>query len=260
LEHRAAQLQTANAELEGEVAIRKQTETALQESNSALEAFSYSVSHDLRAPIRAMQGFAKVLQEDHAARLDEMGMECLERIVNGAERMDALVQDLLTYSKLGHTCLDLSPLPLDEILSETLLQLEPELKSRGAAVRITTPFPVVMAHETTLVQVLINLIGNATKFVPDGVKPRVEITSRVEEGSAVISIKDNGIGIASENQPRIFRVFERLHSVDDYPGTGLGLAIVRKGVERMGGQVGLESEPGKGSIFWIKLPLSKSAD
>jgi PAS domain S-box-containing protein len=260
LEQRAAQLQTANAELEAEVAIRKQTESALQESNSALEAFSYSVSHDLRAPIRAMQGFAKVLQEDHAARLDEMGMECLERIVSGAERMDALVQDLLTYSKLGHTCLDLSPLSLDESISEALLQLEPELKARGAAVRVVTPFPVVMAHETTLLQVLINLIGNATKFVQNGTSPRVEITSRAEDGFAVLAIRDNGIGIASENQPRIFRVFERLHSVDDYPGTGLGLAIVRKGIERMGGQVGLESEPGKGSTFWIKLPLSKSAD
>jgi PAS domain S-box-containing protein len=256
LEQRATQLQATNAELEAEVAIRKRAEFALQESNSALEAFSYSVSHDLRAPIRAMQGFAKVLMEDYGGSLDAMGLECAERIVNSAERMDTLVHDLLVYSKLGHTQLDLEPISLGEVVTEALVHLEPELKARDASVQVASPLHTVTAHRTTLLQVLLNLIANGTKFVAKGVKPEMEIRSRAEGEKVLLTVKDNGIGVTPENQSRIFRVFERLHNNDDYPGTGLGLAIVRKGVERMGGRVGIDSAPGEGSVFWIEFPLS----
>jgi signal transduction histidine kinase len=257
LEQRATQLQSTNAELEAEVAIRKRTEAALQESNTALEAFSYSVSHDLRAPIRAMQGFARILIEDYGNVLDKIRVECAERIVNSAERMDSLVHDLLIYSKLGHTELTLQPISLDEIVTECLVQLEMDLKTRSATVHVDGPLPVVKGHLTTLIQVFINLIGNGTKFVAKGTKPHIEIRGKTQGEFAVITLTDNGIGISPENQGRVFRVFERLHSGDDYPGTGLGLAIVRKGVERMRGQVGVESKPGEGSNFWVKLPLSK---
>lgn len=257
LESRADQLQAANAELEAEINTRKRAELALQESNSALEAFSYSVSHDLRAPIRAMQGFAKVLLEDYATVLDELGKECALRIANAAERMDTLVHDLLIYSKLGHTALQLTSVSLEKLLQDMIAQIQPELQSRNATVEVIGPLPVVSAHPTTLAQVLTNLITNGTKFVPKDVRPRVRVSSRIEDSEAIISVEDNGIGIAPEDLSRIFRVFERLHSADDYPGTGLGLAIVRKGVERMGGQVGVESEVGKGSRFWIRVHLSK---
>ncbi len=258
LKQRADQLQSANSDLEAEVATRKRAEAALQESNSALEAFSYSVSHDLRAPIRAMQGFAKVLLEDYTEALDETGQECANRIVNAAERMDTLVNDLLVFSKLGHTTLQLTPISVCEVALEGVAQLDVELKSRNAQVEIVEPLPTVMAHGTTLVQVLVNLIANGVKFVAQGVIPQVKISSETDGDSAIISVQDNGIGIAPENNARIFRVFERLHSADDYPGTGLGLAIVRKGVERMGGTAGVESQPGKGSRFWVKLPLAST--
>jgi PAS domain S-box-containing protein len=257
LEHRAREVGATNMELQNEIATRQQTEVALHESNSALEAFSYSVSHDLRAPIRAMQGFAKVLLEDYGSVLDEMGKECALRIVSAAERMDCLVQDLLIFSRLGHTKLDLTPVRLHECLLETLGNLEYEIRLKNASVDIREPLPTVLAHSTTLTQVFQNLIGNALKFVPAGRTAAIKIWSEVESGTATIWIEDNGIGIEPENQDRIFKVFERLHGADEYPGTGLGLAIVKKGTERMKGAVGVHSTPNVGSRFWIKLPLAK---
>ena len=256
LASRADELQRTNAELEAEVATRKRAEEALQESNSALEAFSYSVSHDLRAPLRAMQGFARVLLEDYGESLDELGKDCANRIVNASERMDALIQDLLIYSRFGHTELQLTNVDLNELLKEVSQHIEPEVQQRKGRLVIHSPLPVVRAHLMTLRQVLINLVTNGLKFVDEGVLPQVEIRADRKGSDAILSIRDNGIGINSEDQTRIFRVFERLNTAEAYPGTGLGLAIVRKGVERMGGQVGVDSAPGEGSCFWIRLPLS----
>jgi PAS domain S-box-containing protein len=260
LEQRAEELQSANAELQTEVSVRKKAEEALQESNSALEAFSYSVSHDLRAPIRAMQGFAKVLLEDYSGSLDEMGRDCATRIVHAADRMDNLVHDLLVFSRLGHTTLELRPISLQETLLEVLGHLEGEVESRQASINIEPDLPSVLAHDVTLTQILVNLISNGMKFVPAGVTPRITVRSEKEADVVRLWIEDNGIGIPSEDQSRIFKVFERLHGADSYPGTGLGLAIVRKGVERMSGQVGVESEVGKGSHFWLRLKLSDSSN
>jgi PAS domain S-box-containing protein len=256
LAQRAAQLQETNAELETEVLTRKKAECALQESNSALEAFSFSVSHDLRAPIRAMQGFAKVLLEDFHASLDEVGRECAARIVTAAERMDCLVNDLLIYSRLGHTTLQLSSVSLGEVALETIGQLEEEIKAGAATVTVLEPLPSVKAHPLTLTQAVLNLVSNSLKFVPAGVTPVIKIWAERGGGCVTLWIEDNGIGIAPEHHSRIFRVFERLQSAEDYPGTGLGLAIVRKGVERMGGMAGVTSTSGAGSKFWIKLPLA----
>lgn len=255
LEQRAKELGKTNDELQAEVATRERAEIALQESNSALEAFSYSVSHDLRAPIRAMQGFARVLLEDYETVLDEMGRECANRIVSAAERMDNLVQDLLVFSRLGHTKLELVPTSVQEIVTESVQGLEADLKAKGAIVEVVEPLPVVVAHGTTLMQILANLIANGTKFVPPGVNARVKVWAENCGTHATLWVQDNGIGIATENQSRIFRVFERLHGADDYPGTGLGLAIVKKGIERMNGEVGVISEVGAGARFWVKLPL-----
>ena len=256
LEQRARQLGATNTELQNEIGTRQRAEIALHESNSALEAFSYSVSHDLRAPLRAMQGFARVLLEDYGTVLDQTGKECAMRIVSAAERMDCLVQDLLVFSRLGHTKLNLSPVRLHESVLETIVTLEYEIKNKSASVDVREPLPKVLAHPTTLNQVLQNLVGNALKFIPVGRDPKIKIWSEVNDGLATVWVEDNGIGIPPENQDRIFKVFERLHGADEYPGTGLGLAIVKKGVERMNGSVGIESAAGAGSRFWIKLPVT----
>ena len=255
LETRANELQRINAELEAEVATRKRAEAALQESNSALEAFSFSVSHDLRAPLRAMQGFARVLLEDYGPALDEMGKDCANRIVAASERMDALINDLLVYSRLGHTELHLSSVNLNDLMNEVAQHIEPELNQKKARLKIQPSLPQVRAHLTTLRQVLINLVSNGLKFVAEGVQPVVEVQAEKQNSHALLTVRDNGIGIDSKDQARIFRVFERLNTAEMYPGTGLGLAIVRKGIERMGGEVGVESAPEKGSCFWIRLPL-----
>ncbi|HYE31319.1 MAG TPA: ATP-binding protein [Methylomirabilota bacterium] len=253
LGHRAAELQKTNEELQQEIATREKMQRELQESNAALEAFSYSVSHDLRAPVRAMQGFARVLLEDYSDVLDEAGRDYAERIVGAAGKMDHLIQDLLIYSRLGHTSLSVHPTDLERIVEDALAQLSADIRERQATITLKRPLHAVFAHATTLEQVVGNLISNGIKFVPDGVKPEITIWTEMNEGLVRLSVKDNGIGIAPEHHARIFRVFERLHAADDYPGTGIGLAIVRKGIERMGGQIGITSEIGKGSCFWIEL-------
>jgi len=256
VELQARQLQEANEILRTEVATRKKAEEALKESNDELEAFSYSVSHDLRAPVRAMQGFARVLLEDYGETLDAAARDYLDRIVVGACRMDNLIQDLLVYSRLGHTELSLGPISLSQLAHEIVRQIQPEIDAKNAEVRIADDMPDVVANKMALGQAIDNLITNGLKFTPDGQTPKVRIEAQTIGKLVRLWVIDNGIGIPEEHHSRIFRVFERLHTSDSYPGTGIGLAIVRKGVERMNGRVGLESEPGKGSRFWIELPAA----
>lgn len=252
----ARQLAEANEILRNEVVTRKRTEEALQESNEELEAFSYSVSHDLRAPVRAMQGFARVLMEDYGPQLDEIARDYLQRIVSGACRMDNLIQDLLVYSRLGHTELSLGPISLKQLIQEIVRQLAPEIESRKAEVSVSDDLPEVVANKMALGQAIENLLSNAMKFMPEGQTPKVRVEAETIGTLVRLWISDNGIGIPEEHQMRVFRVFERLHTAEVYPGTGIGLAIVRKGVERMNGRVGLESGVGKGSRFYIELPAA----
>ncbi|MDX2232660.1 MAG: PAS domain S-box protein [Leptolyngbyaceae cyanobacterium bins.349] len=247
-----ASLRELNATLEHRVAERT---VQLEEINQELQAFTYSVSHDLRAPLRIMQGFAQALQEDYGDRLDAMAHTYIRSITDSAIQMDALINDLLAYSRLTRTEVQIQPVELQSVVQTALQQLQTQIQASRAEIAIAANLPTVLAHRPTLVQVLINLISNGLKFVASNVQPRITIHVSIEENWARLSIVDNGIGIAPDHQQRIFRVFERLHGIDAYAGTGIGLAIVQKGMERMGGSVGVESQLGRGSCFWIRLPL-----
>ncbi|MDQ7840923.1 MAG: ATP-binding protein [bacterium] len=249
------QVRTHASELERRVVERT---TELEAANADLEAFGYSVAHDLRAPLRAIQGFGQALREDHAGRLDEKGQDYLRRIESAAEGLDRMIQDLLAYSRLGRLEMRLQPVDLGEVVGEVLAEMEEEIRGQEAEVRVEDPLPVIRGHRTVLTQVLVNLISNALKFVEAGTAPRVRLAAEPRDGRVRLWVEDNGIGIAPEHQERIFRVFERLHGSEAYSGTGIGLAIVRRGVERMGGRVGVESAGGQGSRFWIELPEVKT--
>jgi PAS domain S-box-containing protein len=225
----------------------------LEATNQELEAFSYSVSHDLRAPLRAMQGFAQALEEDYGEKLGPTGRDYVQRIVAAAQRMDALIQDLLAYSQLTRAEMQLKPVSLAAAIKEALAQLNGEIKQSGAQIMVAPHLPEAIGHLPTLVQIISNLLGNAIKFVPSGTIPNVNVWAEERDGRVRLWVEDNGIGISPEHQARIFRVFERLHGVETYPGTGIGLAIVHKGAERMNGEAGVEAKVGKGSRFWVEL-------
>lgn len=249
------QVRTQASELESRVAERT---AELEEANAELESFGYSVAHDLRAPLRAMQGFGQALREDYAGRLDDEGQDYLRRIEASAEELDRLIRDLLDYSRLGRLEMRLLPVNLGEVVGEALDVLEEEIREREAVVRVENSLPVVTGHRVVLMQAVGNLISNALKFVPAGTPPLVRVAAEPRDGWVRLWVEDNGIGIAPEHQERIFQVFERLHGPESYPGTGIGLAIVRRGVKRMGGRVGVESARGQGSRFWIELPEVKT--
>jgi len=225
----------------------------LEAVNKELESFAYSVSHDLRAPLRAMEGFASALLEDYKDRLDAVGQDYARRVVSAAQHMDTLIQDLLAYSRLSRSALKPSAVNLDSVLGEVMHQFNTEIQKIGAQIRVERPLPEVMGDHATLVQVLSNLLSNAIKFVQPGVRPMVKIWAEEKNGKVRLWVEDTGIGIAPEYHDRVFRIFERLQGVETYPGTGVGLAIVKKGLERMGGQAGVESAPGRGSKFWVEL-------
>jgi signal transduction histidine kinase/CHASE3 domain sensor protein len=245
-----SQLQQYTQELEERVKERTQQ---LEESNQELEAFSYSVSHDLQAPLRAIEGFAQILIEDYSDRLDEMGHEYTRRIVAAASRLDRLIQDLLAYARLGRAEIARQRVDLTLVVREVLDELEPDLKATNARIVVESPFPLVLGHYNVLKQVLTNLLSNAIKFVVPDVQPQVRVWAEKRGTFIRFWVEDNGIGIAPQHQERIFKSFERLHGIETYAGTGIGLAIVKRGIERLGGRVGVESGIQQGSRFWLEL-------
>jgi signal transduction histidine kinase len=232
---------------------------ALEQSQAELEAFSYSVSHDLRAPLRAVEGFGQALLEDYGDRFDATGRDYAERLVGAARNMDALIRDLLAYSQLSRAEMPLVKVSLKEVVGEVLATMQAEVTERRARVAVESELPEVIAHSTTLGQVVLNLVRNAVKFVPVGETPRVQIYANPQGGRVRLIVRDNGIGIDPRHQERIFLPFERLHAADRFPGTGIGLSIVRRAVERMGGKVGVISAVGEGSRFWLELPAVQPA-
>jgi len=242
-----------NAELEDRVEERT---ARLTEANRELDAFAYTISHDLRAPLRAIHGYADALVEDYGEVLPQQGRQYTHRIVAAASRMDALIEDLLAYSRMAREEITVRPVSLSRLIDRAVADAKRLIEETNADVEIKRPLPEVRAHAPMLRQVIDNLLSNAIKFVAAGVKPRVRIWAERRGEGARLWIEDNGIGIDPGHQERIFHPFERLHGVENYPGTGIGLAIVHKGVERIGGASGVVSEPGQGSRFWIDLPIA----
>jgi PAS domain S-box-containing protein len=247
-ERKAAEgeIRTLNGELERRI-------KDLTEINQELEGFSYSISHDLRAPLRSIRSFSQFLREQSQARLDEEGEDYLRRIERAAKYMDLLLLDLLQYSRLSNCELELVPVDLEAAVRDVLSSIEQEVQERNAHISVRPSLGSVMAHPATLRQVFYNLVSNALKFVPSGKSPEIEIGSEQRDGKVHIWVVDRGIGIAPQYHQKIFGLFQRLHSHEAYPGTGIGLALVRKGVERMQGRIGLESQTSQGSRFWFEL-------
>jgi len=246
---KTGQIKQLNGELQQRVA-------ELTDLNNELEAFNYSISHDLRAPLRSMQGFARVLLDAPDSRLSEDGKECARRIVKSGQYMDKLMYDLLHFSRLGRAPLEAAPVRLESVVNEVLMHLEQSIQAGKARVELGLLRAVAVAHRSTLNMVLTNLIENAMKFTDPARPPVVRVWSEEKSGRVRLFVADNGIGIDPDHHEKIFGLFERLHDSSTYPGTGVGLAIVRKGVERMGGRVGVKSKTGEGSEFWLELPLA----
>jgi len=213
------------------------------------------VSHDLRAPLRAIRGFADALVEDFPEALGPVGVDYAERLQGASMRMTQLIDDLLAYSRLRRGELTIGPVNVTDCANEAMLQIEPTLAAHHAVVDVAPDLPLVLGHAVVLTQVLGNLLSNAVKFMPPDRTPRIEVTAEAHEGMVRVWVTDNGIGIEPEYHQRIFRVFERLHGGEAYGhGSGVGLAVVKRGIERLGGRVGVDSTPGVGSRFWFELP------
>jgi len=243
---RSAEQRTAQEEI-------RRHATELESSNQELEAFIYSVSHDLRAPLRHIHRFSTLVQEDYANALDPEARDYLKRISLSAEQMDRLIEGLLDYSRLSRGEIVLQIVQTAAVVKDVLGQLSEELKQSRAEVTVDGRLEPVWGDLLLLSQALTNLVSNALKFVVPGRTPKVRIWTEDRGMKIRIWVEDHGIGISSKNRDsKLFRVFERLEG-DRYPGTGIGLAIVKRAADRMGGTVGVESEEGKGSSFWVDL-------
>jgi PAS domain S-box-containing protein len=230
----------------------QQRTTKLRETIHELEAFSYSISHDMRAPLRAMTAFSAILNEDHSATLDDAGKDLLKRINAASRRMDQLIQDVLSYSQVSTQEIVLTEIDLNSLIRE-LVHSYPNLDPSIVDIDIPSPLPLVKGNDALLTQCVSNLLDNAVKFTKPHQKPKVTVTAESHDTTIRVCFQDNGIGISEQNIGRVFDIFQRVGR--DTPGTGIGLAVVRKAAEKMGGSTGVSSELGRGSLFWLDLPL-----
>ena len=248
LEHKQAtdELERLNAGLEARV---KERTAALEQSVVDLEMFSYTVLHDLRAPLRAMEGYSKHVLEREKT-LDPGSRSALQRVADAASRMDRLTRDVLAYSRISRGELELRKVELEAVVDHVVASY-PKLAQAELVVR--RPIPAVIGQASLLTQAISNLLVNAATFVAPGTRARVEVWAEKKDGKVRLLVRDNGVGIAAEHRERIFRPFERVPGIARSEGTGIGLAVARKALERMRGRVGVESELGEGATFWIEL-------
>jgi hypothetical protein len=227
----------------------------LARSNAELGQFAYVVSHDLQEPLRTIMSYCQLLQRRCGDQLDQQASEFVDLAVDGAQRMKQLIHDLLLYSRVGTHGRPFEPTDCNEVLRLALANLQTAVEEAGAVVT-WAPLPRVLGDATQLMRVFQNLVGNALKFRGPQ-RPEIHVGVQRQDGQWLFSVRDNGIGIRAEDCERIFLIFHRLHTREEYEGTGIGLAICRKTIERHGGRIWVESEPGKGSVFYFTMPLSK---
>jgi PAS domain S-box-containing protein len=227
----------------------------LRRSNEDLERFAYVSSHDLQEPLRSIVSFSQLLERRYRGRLDANADEYIGFIVEGGNRMQALIQDLLAYSRVNTKRQELRPTDTEKVLAAMERNLDVQLREAGAVIT-HDPVPVVMSDPLQLEQVFANLVSNAIKFRKPDEPLRIHVGARGMDGSWEFSVSDNGIGMETEYLERIFVIFQRLHTRDTYPGTGIGLAIAKRIVERHGGKIRVESTPGEGSTFFFTLPTA----
>jgi signal transduction histidine kinase len=233
-----------------EIRARRKAEAELREANESMQIFSHSLSHDLRGPLRGITLFAELLKKDHSEKLDREGQNYLDRIVSSGSRMDKLIADVLAYSRTSNSKWPMESVELDPLVHRLVEEFPPEQRE---CFHVVPKLPAVRGNATLLTQCLENLLSNAIRFVPRERTPQVTIRAMRESSKVTVLVRDNGIGVEPEDQQRIFQIFERAAPAA-YKGTGIGLAVVAKAAERMGGSVGVESEVGQGSQFWIRLP------
>lgn len=254
--HAEEAIRKLNEELEERV---RQRTAELERAYKDMEAFSYSVSHDLRAPVRAVSGFSEILLQRQGDRMDQECRHYVGNILTAGRRMSALIDDLLEFSRVGKGAVRQVPVPLAPIVAQVRETLAPQIAAGGGSLEVTEPLATPMGDPTLLGQILLNLVANALTYRRPDVAPRISISSALADGGLVLSVADNGIGIDPAHHERIFDVFSRLHTEDEYPGTGIGLSIVRKAASLMGGEVVVCSEPGAGSTFSVILAPSMPA-
>ena len=243
---------TERKEIEAE---RARFATELERSNEELQRFAYAASHDLQEPLRTIISFSQLLERRYTGKLDQDADEFITFIVEAGMRMQRLIEDLLRLSRVETTARPPVPTDAGRIATAVVRSMETLVREAGATV-MADDLPAVMADPDQLVQVFSNLIGNAIKYRREDVPPEVRISAERREGTVEFAVADNGIGIEAEYFDRIFVIFQRLHTRDEYDGTGIGLAVVRKIVERHGGRCWVESTPGEGSTFFFTMPAA----
>ncbi|TNF62301.1 MAG: PAS domain-containing protein, partial [Burkholderiales bacterium] len=244
-------LRAINEELERRVAERT---VQLREANRDLEAFTYTVSHDLKAPLRGIDGYSQLLVEEYGRQLGEEGRMFVERIRRGVTQMGELIADLLDYSRMERREMEAQPQAIAPLVEQVLELYEADIERQGVEIRRRLEPMTLKVDREGMAVILRNLIGNAIKFSRDGTQPVVEIGTRVDPDRDLLWVRDNGVGFDMQYHDRIFGIFQRLHRPEDYPGTGVGLALVAKAVQRMGGRVWAESRPGEGATFFLEFP------
>lgn len=232
---------------------RKKIEEELKRSNEELEQFAYVASHDLQEPLRMISGYVQLINKRYHEKLDQDATEFLQFALDGVQRMQRLINDLLEYSRVGRKGTDIEKINLEELYLKVLQNLKVAIEESKAEIS-HDPFPIVFYPERELYQLFQNLIGNAIKFHGDK-PPKIHIGVRQDGKQWVFSVEDNGIGIDPKYADRIFVIFQRLHTRQEYPGTGIGLAICKKIVERHGGKIWFESTPNQGTSFFFTIPL-----